>query len=295
MNEDTILRSATGRLPLRSWASLVKISHTVFAMPFALAMFIVVTREYTATLTQLFWIVVALVSARTAAMGYNRYIDRDVDALNPRTAARELPAGVLTEQSVLWLVILSSVVFVSSAFMLGFDCGVIAPFVLLLLLGYSHTKRFTAYAHVVLGATLAMAPGGVWFAIAHSVAMLPVWLMCAVLLWVCGFDIIYSCQDVTFDSARGLHSIPVRLGVARSLLLARWLHLGALALLVIFGIQAGLGLGYFSGLIVFGVVMLSQHCVVSSDDLDQIDMAFFTRNGVASIIYFLGTALDIYL
>lgn len=295
MTEGTAIKLGLRRLPLRSWASLVKISHTVFAMPFALAMFVVVTRDYPATLLHLFWIVVALVSARTAAMAYNRYVDRDIDALNPRTIYRELPAGIISEQSVVWLVLLSSCLFIFSAFMLGQDCGSIAPFVLLVLLAYSHTKRFTAYAHVLLGLALALAPGGVWFAVTHSIDLLPLWLMCAVLFWVSGFDIIYSCLDVTFDKVRHLHSIPARFGVAKALWISRLFHLAALIMLIFFGVKAELGIWYFVGLAMFGLVISSQHFLISPDNLAKVNIAFFTRNGIASIIFFFGTALDVYL
>jgi 4-hydroxybenzoate polyprenyltransferase len=277
---------------LAVWGRLVKFSHTIFALPFALSMFVIVARWRPVTFAQLGWILLSLAGARTAAMAFNRLIDRRIDAQNPRTKSRELPAGVVSTTSVAVLVAASSGVFLASASMLGTHCLVLAPFVLAWLLFYSWTKRFTRYAHLVLGLSLALAPGGVWYALTAEFAVLPLSMMGGVALWVAGFDIIYSCQDVEFDAANGLHSIPARVGVKRALLIARMLHAAAFVLLGVFGWYAGLGLAYFIGLGAFGGIIAGQHYLVSAEDLSRVDAAFFTRNGIASVAYFVAVLAD---
>lgn len=272
---------------LRSVGSLIKFSHTVFALPFALSMLIIVMRDYPVSIVQLGWILTALVSARAAAMALNRLVDRDIDALNPRTREREIPAGKLSVTQVRVFLTLSTVVFVGSAWALGTHCLVLSPLVLLVLFAYSWTKRFTAQSHIVLGLALALAPGGVWYALTAQVALLPFLMMTAVLLWVAGFDILYSCQDVEFDRAQGLFSLPALLGVTRAFLIARILHFVALVPLVLLGLEAKLGASYYVGLSLFALTLLSQHMIVSPSNLARIDAAFFTRNGVASLIFFV--------
>lgn len=282
--------SLTGQLKL--WGSVIRFSHSVFALPFALSMFVVLSRDYPITAEFLAYIVIAVVSARTAAMGFNRLADAGYDARNPRTATREIPRGLVTRRSVWALVTLSSVVFLASAAALGWHCFILAPVVLAILFLYSLTKRFTGASHFVLGLALAMAPGGVWYAITGSVAWQPLWFMAAVLLWVSGFDILYACQDVEFDRREGLYSIPSRIGIAWSLRLARILHLLSVLCLFKFGLEMGLGAGYYAGVVLFSVCVLSQHTLISAIDLTRIDAAFFTRNGVASILFFCCVLLD---
>ncbi len=276
---------------LRLYAGLVKFSHTVFALPFALSMLVVLARTHPVSWSQIVWILVALVSARTAAMAFNRLIDRDVDARNPRTREREIPSGKLSVAKVRGLLFISSAVFLGSAAVLGLHCLVLAPFVLGILLLYSWTKRFTSSSHIVLGLSLALAPGGVWYALTAEVALLPVLLMAAVLFWVAGFDILYSCQDVNFDTEQHLFSIPVRCGVATAFWLARLFHVIAFVFLGLFGVEATLGIHYFAGLLVFGLILGSQHLIISPKDLSRIDAAFFTRNGTASLVFFLAVIL----
>lgn len=278
---------------VRLWGSVVKFSHTVFAMPFALSMAAIVARDREVLVTEVLWILVALVSARTAAMGFNRYVDLPFDAQNPRTKSRELPSGKVTPQSVRELIVMSSVLFLFSSLMLGLHCLILAPAVLGFLLLYSWSKRFTNYSHLILGVALALAPGGVWYALTAQFAVLPVVLMVAVALWVAGFDLLYACQDVEFDRAQRLHSFPARFGVARAVLLSRVLHLAVVLLLVLFGDMAQMGLLYFGGVGLFALALLSQHCVVHAGDLSRVDGVFFTRNGIASVVFFLGVLLDV--
>lgn len=277
---------------IRIWCEMIKFSHTVFALPFALSMYVVTARQVPVSLLQLAWILAALVSARSAAMAFNRILDRHIDGRNPRTRQREIPRGAVSVGSAWLFFSVATALFLFSAEMLGRHCLVLAPVVLLVLLGYSVTKRFTEGAHLVLGLALALAPGGVWYALTSQFAWLPVLMMCGVLAWVAGFDVLYSCQDCDFDRAEGLRSIPARFGVKRALIIARMLHAVSFAFLAAFAAAAGLGVWHFMGLGIFGFFLFSQHLLVSAHSLERIDAAFFTRNGLASLIYFLGTVID---
>jgi 4-hydroxybenzoate polyprenyltransferase len=280
---------------LAPWFSLVKFGHSVFALPFALA------SAWLAAGGRPEWRVLALVvlcavAARTMAMAFNRWLDRDVDAENPRTRGRELPSGVLTPGAVLALVVLSALVFLAGAWALNPLCLALAPLVLLVLLGYSAMKRVSAAAHLVLGLALALAPLGAWVAVRGNLEgdlAPPLLLALAVLTWVAGFDLIYACQDEAFDRARGLHSIPARLGVARALRLSSALHVVTMLTLLLFARAAGLGWVFGLVLGVVTVLLVWQHRLVSPRDLSRVDVAFFTLNGWVSIGLFLGTALDL--
>lgn len=277
---------------LKTYASLVKFSHTIFALPFALSMFIIVAQRYPFSVSQLICILLALVTARTAAMAFNRLSDRNIDAKNPRTREREIPAGKLSVREVYFLLLVNIICFIASAAYLGIHCLVLSPIVLFVLLGYSWTKRFTAAAHIFLGLALALAPGGVWYALTAQWSWTPIPLMLGVLLWVAGFDILYSCQDFDFDKANNLFSVPVKFGIQRSFIIARLLHLLAFLFLVEFGIVAQLGITYFIGVVVFGLIIASQHLLISPNDLSRINAAFFTRNGIASVVFMLVVWLD---
>lgn len=271
---------------------LVRFSHTIFAMPFALSMFVVAQSMTTFRVIQLFWILIALVSARSMAMAYNRYLDREVDAQNPRTLNRELPQGRIALTKVRSFILFSGAIFLFSAWKLGSLCFLLSPIVLLVLLGYSWTKRFTSLSHIVLGCALALAPGGVWIAVVGSLGWLPVWLMAAVLFWVAGFDIIYSCQDDVFDRAKGLYSIPARFGRKAAFFIAVSFHIASVLLLVGFGSFAGLGSIYYVGVLVFALVLFGQYSKVSLTNLERVEQSFFTHNGMASILFFFGVVLD---
>lgn len=281
-------------MKVTTFASFVKLSHTIFAMPFALAMFVIATERYTYSSYSLLWVVIAIVAARTAAMAFNRLIDSKLDAKNPRTAEREIPCGQVSVSEARLVTLLAIMIFMAASFALGVHCLILAPLVLCVLLGYSLTKRFTSMSHVVLGLALAMAPGGVWYALSAEFSWIPVPLMMAVLFWVAGFDIIYSCQDVAFDASEGLHSIPTKIGVTRALALSRFFHLLAVVGLVIFGILSSRSIFYYSFVGVFAVIIASQHLLVSARDLSRVNQAFFVRNGVGSFIFFFGVLLDIY-
>lgn len=277
---------------MQLWGRVVKFSHSIFALPFALSMGVYVSARYPVGVTQWVLIVCAVVAARTAAMCFNRIVDRHIDAMNPRTRNREIPSGQVSVKSVGVLLMASTAVFILSAAGLGWHCLALSPLVLGVLLFYSWTKRFTAGSHFFLGLALALAPGGVWYALAGTIEMLPIPLMLGVLFWVGGFDILYSCQDVEFDTSHGLHSIPARIGVPAALWLARLSHVLAAMSFACFGVIAEMGVVYFAMWIAFTLVLASQHFLVRADDLSKINQAFFTRNGIASVIFFLGVLFD---
>jgi len=274
---------------------LVKFSHSVFALPFALISAWLASGGVPSARV-LAWVVVCAVAARTAAMAFNRWLDRDVDADNPRTRGRELPAGELTPRAVLGLVAVASLVFVAAAFALNPLCGRLSPAVLAWLLGYSFTKRFTWLSHLVLGVALGLAPLGAWLAVTGSFEgdlRPPLLLALAVTTWVAGFDLIYASQDAGFDAQRRLHSIPARFGVARALRVARLAHVGTAACLFALGGLAALGPLYWLALAACLALLVWQHRIVAPDDLSRVDVAFFTLNGWVGVLLFCGVALDL--
>ncbi len=277
----------------RSWASLVKFSHSVFALPFAAIMLVVVSRGGAVLSWRMgFLLLACIVSARTAAMGFNRIVDRRIDGQNPRTAGREIPAGMVSVLEAAALTAVSGALFIAFAGLIGRHCLVLAGPVLLLLLGYSLLKRYTAACHFALGLALACAPGGVWYAVTGELSPAPLPLMGAVLAWVAGFDILYSCQDSEFDRSLGLRSIPARFGLGTARLLSALLHVAAVALLVIFGRQFSLGCAYWGGLALFALLLASQHVAVQRRGIACIDQVFFTRNGLASVLLCVAVVAD---
>lgn len=277
---------------LERYAKLVAFSHTIFALPFALSMVVVAAGVSSVTFEQFLSIVIALVSGRTAAMAFNRAIDAKIDALNPRTSQREIPSGQVSLGGAWTLFVVSLIIFFYSAYELGWHCLVLAPPVLAVLIGYSWTKRFTWMSHFVLGLSLSLAPGGVWWALVGTVAPEPLLLMAAVLFWVAGFDILYSCQDVEFDRRVGLHSYPARWGVVQAFIAARVSHGVSLLFFLCFGLVLGASVPYWVGLGGFALCVASQYQVISPSDLSRINIAFFTRNGGASVLFFVGVLIE---
>ena len=278
----------------------IKFQHSLFAMPFAL-MSAVLAMDGVMDWRKVLWIVVAMVGARSSAMGFNRIVDRDVDALNPRTRMRHLPAGLLGITEAWAFVLVSTAVFFFAAGQLNRLSLFLSPVALAVIWGYSYTKRFTAMSHLVLGFALGIAPAAAWVGITGSLPAPPLILCAAVTLWTAGFDILYSCQDVGFDQDQGLHSIPARLGIVKALRLSEVFH-GGMFLLLLFLPSAlrvvtpiQLGPLYFIGLAVVGALLFLQHRLVKADDLSRLDAAFFTANGFISIILFVFTVLDVYV
>jgi 4-hydroxybenzoate polyprenyltransferase len=278
--------------PIAVTLEMIKFQHTVFALPFAFLAAFAAAGGWP-PLGKIGWIVVAMVGARSAAMAFNRLVDAEVDAENPRTRMRALPAGLVNRGFVLLFTVASASLFVVAAWKLNRLALLLSPLALLIILGYSFTKRFTALSHLVLGASLAMAPVGAGVAIEGRIdpRLLP--LAGAVLLWTAGFDILYSLQDVAFDRLQGLHSLPVRIGERGALRLARLFHLATVALFVVFGFMNGMGLIYGIGVLAAALLLIWQHSVVSPEDLSRINAAFFTANGVLSIVLFACGACDI--
>ena len=276
---------------VRDYGRMVRFTHSIFALPFALASAAFASLSVAITVRQVLWILVAMVAARNAAMGFNRLADAAIDARNPRTTTREIPRGVLTRAQVALFVAALSAVFILAAGMLNRTCLALSPVALVIVFFYSYTKRFTWASQFFLGLALAVAPVGAWIAITGSVAWPPVLLGAAVLAWVAGFDIIYALQDIDFDRTEGLHSIPERFGPSRSLLFARILHAGSVAALA--GIYPLLPLHpvYFAGVLAVAAILVYEHTLVRPDDLSKVNVAFFTTNGIVSVVYLATAAL----
>ncbi len=271
---------------------MIKFSHTIFALPFALTGALLAAQGLP-TWQQIFWIVMAMVGARTAAMGLNRVIDAEIDGENPRTKGRAIPAGLLGKGTVILFIVLAILLMLYAASRLNPLCLKLAPVALFFLVLYSYCKRFTALAHVVLGLCLGAAPVGAWIAIRGTVDLPAVLLGLAVLFWVAGFDILYALQDLEFDRARGLHSIPVRLGVNGSLWTARLFSLVMVALLATLCSLLPVGGFFLAGIVAATLLLCYEHWLLRSGDLARLDMAFFTTNGYISIIIFVATLLDV--
>jgi 4-hydroxybenzoate polyprenyltransferase len=283
---------------LHNYATLVRFSHTVFALPFALSSVALAWPKHPVTLRVFLWILVAMVSARTAAMGFNRLVDRKFDALNPRTAGWELPQGRVRVWEAIALTIVAASVFELASYQLNWICFVLSPVALTIVFFYSLTKRFTWASHLFLGLALALAPIGAWLAVAGAPIdpaelVVPFYLGLAVVFWLAGFDIIYSLQDREFDRTQGLYSIPVRFGVVAALRLSTLFHLGTIAFLALVGLAAEMGLIYWLGFLTVALVLLWEHRIVTPTDLSRINRAFFDLNAYISIGYFFATLADI--
>lgn len=286
---------------VNDFLSLVKFSHTIFALPFALlGFFLAVLDHGTLRWQKLVLVVLCMIFARSAAMAFNRWQDRDIDGKNPRTAVREIPAGVISSKSALGFVLLNSALFILCAGLLNTLCLLLSPIALLVILGYSYTKRFTYLCHFVLGLGLALAPIGAYLAVTAQWALLPVLYGIVVLLWVAGFDIIYALQDESFDREEQLFSIPVRLGTENALRLGRLLHLLCASTLLFALWYQGANYPEFAWLnwlagTVFLACLIYQHSLVKPGDLSKINLAFFTTNGIASLVFGTLTILDVYV
>lgn len=277
------------------YLGLVKFEHTLFAMPFALMSLLTAT-DGRPRLDTLLWVLVAMVGARSAAMAFNRLADRHLDARNPRTADRHIPAGRVSPRGAAVFTVVAAAVLVFAASRLNTLCFALSPVALLVVLGYSYTKRFTRWAHLVLGLGLAVAPVGAWLAATGAFAPYPLWLAAAVVLWVGGFDVIYSCQDVDFDRREGLHSLPVALGVDGALRVARALHvLSVTALAAAFLSTPVTGPAGWAGVAVMAALLIQEHRLVRGGDLSRIDKAFFVINSWIGAAVLACVLIDLYL
>jgi 4-hydroxybenzoate polyprenyltransferase len=279
---------------MRKYLSLIKFSHTIFAMPFALIGFFLAAELYEFEWITLLYVILCMVFARSAAMAFNRYIDRDIDKANERTAKiREIPNGTITAKNALLFVIVNSLLFIGTTYLINLLCLALSPFALLVILGYSYTKRFTALCHLALGLGLSLAPIGAYLAVSGVFDFIPILFSFVVLFWVSGFDIIYSLQDEEFDKTQKLHSIPVLLGKKNALSLSKFLHLISIIALTFAGTMGEFGKFYWIGFSIFSALLIYQHTLVKHNDLSKINLAFFTTNGIASVIF--GTLVTIEL
>ena len=273
---------------------MIKWEHSVFALPFALCGAMLAARGIPSG-HQLLWIIVAMIAARSAAMAFNRWVDARIDAANPRTKTRAIPAGLLTANFVLIFTLVAAAIFFLAAAELNRLALYLAPLVLLVLLGYSLTKRFTRWSHVVLGFALGMAPAGAWIAVRGSLDPRILLLTAAVTFWTAGFDVLYSCQDYDHDRQSGLHSIPRYMGIANSLIVARVFHVLMLTMLAAFVWAFQLGAIGIAGLLVVAALIFYEHTLVKADDLSKLNAAFFTMNGVISFLFFVFVAAQVLL
>jgi 4-hydroxybenzoate polyprenyltransferase len=284
---------------IKNYLSLVKFSHTIFAMPFALIGFFLGLQHSTLHIENsglpFLLVIVCMVSARSAAMAFNRYLDRSFDEKNPRTAIREIPKGIISPNSALRFVILSSFIFVLSTYFINSICFYLSPVALFVILFYSYTKRFTALCHLVLGVGLSLAPIGAYLAVTGVFAVLPILFSFAVVFWVSGFDIIYALQDIDFDQSQELYSIPSALGKIKALRVSELLHVFSAACVIAAGIYGGFHWIYWIGIAVFIGMLIYQHSIVKPNDLSKVNIAFMTANGIASVVFAVFVIIDIFI
>jgi 4-hydroxybenzoate polyprenyltransferase len=281
-------------MPLRHYFSLVKFSHTVFALPFALVGFMMGLKaaQFRFEWISALLVLICMVSARTAAMAFNRWADREIDARNERTKNREIPAGIISPKNSLIMVIANSLVFVASAWFINRLCFFLSPVALAVILGYSYTKRFTPFSHLVLGLGLSFAPIGAYLAVTGRFDWPPVLISLAVMFWVSGFDIIYALQDESFDRKMKLYSFPSWLGIKNALLFSRIMHfISSVLIITVYAFNPS-GIIYPLAWVVFTALLIYQHSLVKPDDISRVNMAFFTTNGLASVVFGLLVMID---
>lgn len=281
------------------YLSLIKFSHTIFALPFAfigysLAIKDVVIFSNISKIKLFFLVVLCMLFARSAAMAFNRYIDRKIDAKNPRTALREIPAGIIPEQKALYFVIINCVLFIATTFYINSICFYLSPIALFTILFYSYTKRFTSLCHFVLGIGLSLAPIGAYLAVTGVFTLLPILFSFTVFTWVAGFDIMYALQDEEFDKSEKLFSIPSQLGISNALKLSTVIHIITAILIIYIGFYSHFQISYWIGAAIFIGLLIYQHQIVKPNDLSRINLAFGTTNGIASLVFAIFTILSIY-
>jgi len=283
---------------MKNYLSLIKFSHTIFALPFAVIGFFLATIQIASPIewVKFIYVVLCMVFARSAAMAFNRYIDRDIDKANARTAEiREIPNGTIKPKSALLFVIVNCVLFIATTYFINPLCFYLSPIALIVVLGYSLTKRFTALCHLVLGVGLSLAPIGAYLAVTGKFDWLPLFFSFAVLFWVSGFDIIYALQDEEFDKQQKLHSIPVMLGKKNALFLSTILHIITASLILFAGFYARFNYFYWIGSGIFIALLVYQHLIVKPSNLSRVNLAFFTTNGIASVVFSVFLLLDLFL
>jgi 4-hydroxybenzoate polyprenyltransferase len=288
------LKKGNGKI--RDYLSLVKFSHTVFAMPFALLGYFTAVKgdNYGFSGRILLLVLLCMVFARNAAMGFNRYADKRIDSINPRTSDREIPAGIISPRSALWFVIVNSILFIAASGLINRLTLFLSPVALALILGYSLTKRFTSLSHLFLGLSLSLSPVGASIAVSGKFALVPVIYGLVVLSWVSGFDIIYSLQDARFDRQNRLHSIPAAFGEKKALLISIILHFLSVIFVTTAGILSDAGIIYYTGLAIFSTILVSEHIIVRPGKTERINLAFATFNSMAGIIFSALAIISLY-
>ena len=299
---------------VKKFLSLIKFSHTIFAMPFALIGFFLGLSEpgfnlrgtqpativfkgivWSVIVSKFILVLLCMVFARSAAMAFNRYLDRNFDAKNPRTALREIPAGILSASSTLWFTIICSLLFMVCCWFINWLCFLLSPVALFVVLGYSYTKRFTPLCHLILGLGLSLAPIGAYLAVTEQFGIIPVIFSFTVLTWVSGFDIIYALQDEEFDRSQKLYSIPAAVGKVNALRISRLLHMSSVIFVVVAGLYGAFGWLYWIGVVFFAGMLVYQHSIVKPHDLRRVNIAFMTANGIASVVFAVFVIGDILL
>lgn len=282
---------------IKNYLSLVKFSHTIFAMPFALIGFFIALQsvEFDFNLKLIILVILCMVLARNAAMGFNRYLDRHIDNKNPRTAVREIPKGIISEKSALIFVIVNSILLIATTYFINKLVFLLSPIALFIVLGYSYTKKITALCHFVLGLGLSLAPIGAYLSVSGTFNLQPIIFSFVVLFWVSGFDIIYALQDINFDKKENLKSIPVLMGKNNALRLSEILHLLVILLIIWAGYSGSYNLFYWIGALFFFVLLIYQHLIVRPNNLSRVNLAFFTTNGIASLGFAFFTILSFYV
>lgn len=278
---------------VQTYLSFVRFSHSVFALPFALTGALLAARTHPLGWAQIVWIVVAMVAARSSAMGFNRLVDARMDALNPRTAMREIPRGAMSTPEAALFVVIFSAVFIYASWSLSLLCALLSPIALAIVFWYSVAKRYTSYTQAFLGLAMAVAPVGGWLAAGGRAGGEPWLLGAAIGLWVGGFDVLYACQDEAFDRAHGLHSIPVRFGIRRSLMISRAMHVAAVICMALLAVVVPLGAIYVIGVIAVASLLIYEQSLVKPDDLSQVKRAF-DLNGYVGILYLATTAAAVF-
>ena len=279
---------------MKNYLSLIKFSHTIFALPFAFIGFFLATKNNSMDWTTFLYVVLCMIFARSAAMAFNRYIDRKIDKANQRTAkVREIPNGTISEKNAFIFVVLNCILFIGTTYLINSICFYLSPIALLVVIGYSYTKRFTALCHLILGLGLSLAPLGSYLAVSGSFDIVPILFSIVVLFWVSGFDVIYSLQDEEFDKEQKLHSIPVLIGKEKALILSKFLHFISVITLTFIGSNFEFELFYWIGFSIFSALLFYQHSLVTANDLSKVNLAFFTTNGIASVIFGIFVICDL--
>ncbi len=284
---------------VKNYLSLVKFSHTIFAMPFALIGFFLGMKRDAFNIQnssiKFLLVITCMITARSAAMAFNRYLDRSFDEKNPRTAIREIPKGIISANSALRFVILSSTIFVIATYLINEICFYLSPVALFVILFYSYTKRFTFLCHLVLGIGLSLAPIGAYLAVTGKFDVLPVLFSFAVIFWVSGFDVIYALQDIDFDQSQNLYSIPSSIGKTKALRVSELLHLLSAACVIAAGVYGNFHWTYWIGIAIFIGMLIYQHSIVKPNDLSKVNIAFMTANGIASVVFAVFVIADLFL